>query len=495
YLKIIVCDEELYGECAVTVRQQIWLKNGDLFTQTVAPVLAQYIVAKRNLECNIDPSTTNFFNAETTKTRRQQPQVQELTQMIGEHEQLYEKVMEIIKARYAETGNAHFCSLKMELLMAAHDANIETSTRIDPGYELAKCLDACVRERHMDNNLATRLRSALEKKLEPEELADVAMVAWDTHVVHFLCSIIVKLLRDSSALPRDSQSMQLLIKVLALGANSHKIVSSPETIPSNLIDAIFFTKFLPTLGKMVVEDVMRIEIAKGTMDVSEEFSHSTLLSEAPDVAMTFVKADMCASLLWLHQMIEMFPNKKRGVDMRGFLRYARHMHELRGKLAVHGPWGHFLIHRMISAAISEGILADDACFRILIDRLLIENLKEEPNVKYHLLRIVYQLHGQLGMQKSSELMEQISPENLGELPEADKEKYEKDYNKTIERITPKPEEEAPPQPMPQMTPAHPMMGPPTAQKIGPKMHPSMTPGPRQFATPGPTRPQFMTPRH
>ncbi|CAJ0962022.1 unnamed protein product, partial [Mesorhabditis belari] len=500
YLKIVLCDAELYSECAVSVRQQIWLKNDKLFEEAVLPVLESYLRAKRNVECMIEPSTTNFFTSETTKSRRQQPQVQTLMQMIGNHDLLYEKVISIIRNRYAETADVNFCSLRMELLMAAHDMNNESATKIDPSYELAKCLDACVRDKHMDSNLTSRLRTVLEKKWEPEELGDVAMVAWDSHVVHFLCSIITRFLREGSSLPRDSLSLQLLIKVLALGSQSHNIVKT-STITSTIADSIFLTKFIPSLAKMIVEDVMRIEIGKSSVDVSEEFGVNSLLSNASDTAVTFLKADVCASLLWLHQMIEILPNKKRTIDSQGFLRYAEHIIEFKGKLGVRGPWCHLLVHRLISANAFDSVIQDEAIQLTIVNRLLMENIQADPTVKYQLLRIVYQLHSHLGLQKATEIMETIAIDKLGDLEAGDKEKYERDYMKTMDRITPKIEEEHPPTLPPGMTPAHPMA---TGQQMHPGMtprigvpgqpHPSMTPGPGRFAPPL-ARPQYMTPRH
>jgi hypothetical protein len=102
-LKLIICDKELYDQCAVTVRQQIWVKNESLFLESVEPVLNSYIHEKeRQLEIQLGNSasnieraverkensssknkqqiptinTTNFFTNETAKCRRQKRQIQ-----------------------------------------------------------------------------------------------------------------------------------------------------------------------------------------------------------------------------------------------------------------------------------------------------------------------------------------------------------------------------------------------------------------------------------
>lgn len=71
YLKLIICDKEFYQACDVRVKQQIWLKNDDLFLEAVHPILDSYVKEKERLLLTTDRSPTNFFTCETTKSRRQ----------------------------------------------------------------------------------------------------------------------------------------------------------------------------------------------------------------------------------------------------------------------------------------------------------------------------------------------------------------------------------------------------------------------------------------
>lgn len=50
--------------------------------------------------------------------------------MIGEYEILYKHLIEIIEERFIKTKNAHLCSLRMELLMAIHDVNVDYAMKI-----------------------------------------------------------------------------------------------------------------------------------------------------------------------------------------------------------------------------------------------------------------------------------------------------------------------------------------------------------------------------
>uniref|UniRef100_A0A914EBH3 Negative elongation factor B n=1 Tax=Acrobeloides nanus TaxID=290746 RepID=A0A914EBH3_9BILA len=266
YLKLIICDKEFYDSCAVTVRQQIWVKNDGLFLEAINPVIASYITEKDKIFLSIEKLQTNFFTCDTTKSRRQWPQVQELISMVGEREVLYERLMEIIRERYFEAGNTHYCSLRLELLMAAHDVNVEHVVKVDPCHDFAWCLDACVRDKHLDSQQTNKLKILLDtgKKSSTKVLADMAMIASDPHVVHFLCSMSIKVLRDNASsgayLPREQNALQLLIKLIALGASGKNIIT--EQIPQQLVDPIIFTKFLPSFTMSMIEDIFRYELNK-----------------------------------------------------------------------------------------------------------------------------------------------------------------------------------------------------------------------------------------
>lgn len=49
--------------------------------------------------------------------------------MVGQHEPLYRRLNDVIRERFLKTADGTFCSLKMELVMSAHDLNIESIIR------------------------------------------------------------------------------------------------------------------------------------------------------------------------------------------------------------------------------------------------------------------------------------------------------------------------------------------------------------------------------
>lgn len=49
--------------------------------------------------------------------------------MVGQHEVLYRRLSSAIRERFLDSGNITYCSLKMEIVMSAHDLNIESIIR------------------------------------------------------------------------------------------------------------------------------------------------------------------------------------------------------------------------------------------------------------------------------------------------------------------------------------------------------------------------------
>lgn len=126
-MRKIIEDDAFYEECSVNVKQQIWLINDKLFAKAVEPLLNSYVDGKERI---LTSSTTNYFTCDTAKTRRQWKQIRELLSMIGTHEKLYQKLIKILCERFKENANPHYCSLRVEVLMAIHDVNIAFAEKI-----------------------------------------------------------------------------------------------------------------------------------------------------------------------------------------------------------------------------------------------------------------------------------------------------------------------------------------------------------------------------
>lgn len=441
YLKVIVADKEFYDSCAVSVRQQIWLKNDRLYLDAICPIIDSYVAAKTKIMMSVDQTPTNFFTCETTKARRQWPQIQDLISMVGDRESLYERLIDVIRERFIKTADVNYCSLRMELIMAAHDANLDSIIKMDVCHDFAWCLDACVRDKHLDAQQTTKLKNILEsaKKLPTEVVGDMAMIAADAHVVHFLSSMSVKVLRDtaincSGHLPRELISLHLLLRLLTLGASAHHVLSTKDASMAQTVDALVFTKFLSAMMALIIEDVIRSELNRAPDEIVDDNPLSDYLTEPSDAVLNFLKTDVSCALLWIHYVLEMLPSKRKAADPVGIIRYLKLMSKLKEKMAYREPWAHLITHRVVQPTPFENLLSNEEASNCFIDEYMISGLEVGPGIKYHLLRIVNLIGGTIGEQRMRPIMEKVSPENIFEPGALENEEDVKQYTAEYERI-------------------------------------------------------------
>ncbi|VDK28052.1 unnamed protein product [Gongylonema pulchrum] len=401
YLKVIVSDREFYNCCAVTVRQQIWLKNDALYVDALIPILDSYIDAKRKV-------------------------MHTLMSMVGPHQPLYQRLNDVIRERYLKTADGLYCSLRMELAMSAHDFNLESIIRSDPCHDLARCLDACVRDKHLDAQQTSKLKNILEstKKSKPEVIGDLAMIAGDAHVIHFLCSMSVKVLRDAVAhatgqLPRDLIPLQLLLRMLTFGASAHHILSTNNLAALQNVDSLIFTKFLAAFSILILEDLLRYELARAPDEIVDENPPSDFLSDPSDEIMSFLKTDISCALLWIHYLLDVFPSKRRAADLPGIMRYLKALPRLKDKIAYCDPWAHVIIHRLLQSTPFDNLLSTEQYCQ---------------GVKYHLLRIVHLLWPCIGDFRCRLILDKISPENVFEPNVSEEDADVKRYTQEYQRI-------------------------------------------------------------
>lgn len=62
YLDVIVNDKELYEDCDVEVKQQIWKDNQGLFGEQVSPLFNQYIKQKEKILFDHENKESIFFS-------------------------------------------------------------------------------------------------------------------------------------------------------------------------------------------------------------------------------------------------------------------------------------------------------------------------------------------------------------------------------------------------------------------------------------------------
>ncbi|VDN01221.1 unnamed protein product [Thelazia callipaeda] len=440
YLKVILADRQLYNSCAVTVRQQIWLKNDSLFLTSITPVIDSYIDEKVKIMQLIDYVHINYFTSETTRSRRRFPQVVELMSMVGKHESLYRRLNDVVRKCFVKTGDTTYCTLRMEIVMSAHDLNIESVIRSDPCHDFAWCLDACVRDKHLDVQLTAKLKTLLDmKKLPSEAVGDFAMIAGDAHVIHFLSSMAVKVLRDSAVngtgqLPRDLVSLQLILRLLCLGTKAHKVMTTKNITCIPNIDTLIFTRFLPSLNMLIVEDVIRHELCRAPEDIADENPMTDFLSRPSEEMMCFLKTNMICALLWLHYILDIIPFKRRVIDLQGMMRYLKIIPRLKEKVAFSNPWLHVFVFRLLQSPPHDNLLSVEQVSYFIIQEYLLKAITHHPDVKYQLLRIIHLMSSYIGDFRCRLLLDKIVPEAVCDLDDPELEVDLRRYSLEHQRV-------------------------------------------------------------
>lgn len=213
YLKAILDDKSLYGDCPVEAKRQIWDQlDSELFAAEISPIFSAFLDSNQNSLINQLDSAKSVYFMESTKSRRQSPHVQQLAKMIGKNSKLYDSVLQILRLRFFDQKSAHFGSLRGELLMALHDAECTELLQLDPCHKYAWCLDACLKEYQLNVKQCKELEIVLDgvRRGQDTVMADLALISADPRTMHLfghLCTRMLQQCVEKEQQPRDNQGI------------------------------------------------------------------------------------------------------------------------------------------------------------------------------------------------------------------------------------------------------------------------------------------------
>ena len=113
-----------------------------------------------------------------------------------------------IRTLYVSTGNLAYCTLRSDLLMALHGAEVAEIYTLDPCHNFTWCLSACVKDNTID---MTRFRElvAVHNTLEMGPIrGDIGMIMLDPAATQTFVTAVyarLKLIFAARALPRDDE--------------------------------------------------------------------------------------------------------------------------------------------------------------------------------------------------------------------------------------------------------------------------------------------------
>ena len=92
-----------------------------------------------------------------------------LISFTGKSIELYNLLLQFLRTLFLRTRETHYCSLRAEILMAFHDADISEIRSVDPCHKFAWCLDACIREKNAESRRLKELRTFIDGMKKGEE--------------------------------------------------------------------------------------------------------------------------------------------------------------------------------------------------------------------------------------------------------------------------------------------------------------------------------------
>eukprot|EP00794_Sanderia_malayensis_P015919 gene15919-17520_t len=393
YLDQLADNKELYEVCPVEVKRQIWTRRHPLFGDAVGPLLKNYIEYKCSRIFSIDSgSAKNFFMA-SPRQRRKQKIVKELMNMIGKSIELYNLLLQFLRTLFLRTKEMQYCSLRAEILMAFHDADISEIRSVDPCHKFTWCLDACIRERNADSRRLKELQAFLDgmKKAEEEIIGDVAMIAYDPFAINTFALSILSLLNKmikTDTLPRATPDLLLIIRVITLSLSAWDMISQ-QTFREPPCNNDVVTRFLPSLAMLMLEE---------TMHASTERHLKLTLTDA--FWQCVKESPLAATVTWYY-IVHLMQHARRAILMFLLPSVAR--------LSKDNPPNDYILHLIVNALARhpDEFHAPDFC-QLIFEQFLFTWLPME-SLLHHCLRLLWFVHPKIDSTRLVQILTVTQP--------------------------------------------------------------------------------------
>ncbi|KAK9806710.1 hypothetical protein WJX72_000208 [[Myrmecia] bisecta] len=176
FLKQLTTDKELFRDLPRGVQRQVWELDKKLLQQHALPLVTAYTFEGGTLIRSLDMDECLPAGAEGGGKLHIYParrilrggssMLKKMVDMVGRSVQIYKGVCELCIIRYKDSDSlyvgvkeAAYCSLRSQLLMALHDAGATELLAKEPCHKLAWTLDACLKERTLNEKHARELQN------------------------------------------------------------------------------------------------------------------------------------------------------------------------------------------------------------------------------------------------------------------------------------------------------------------------------------------------
>ncbi|KAK3818641.1 MAG: cofactor of BRCA1-domain-containing protein [Benniella sp.] len=278
-------NDTLFQMAPKEVKRRVWLSNPNKFRVDVIPIVKAYRsdpeIVRMAKEMSVDQPTKVIVQ------RRSHPSIKQLLDIVGGNAKLYSYVGTYLRSLFVQTNDAIYCTLRFDLLMAMHEADLDSKTplkKIDPCHELVWNLDACNRTMSMDERRIENIRKFFDKVQRDDPIhGDVAMILNDPFTANMITSRLLVLLYETAQNGRVAAADPILTwtaTMLNLGAHARKIVQNQKfRIPK--VEANVSDKFMTTLSNCILDDTLgalKQDMDENVQYEEVEFSEENLVA-------------------------------------------------------------------------------------------------------------------------------------------------------------------------------------------------------------------------
>ncbi|KAF9559690.1 Cofactor of BRCA1 [Mortierella alpina] len=274
----IGANEDLFKIAPKEVKRRIWLSNPNKFRRDIVPIVKAYSsdpdIIRLAKEMSIE------HPAKVITQRRSHPSIKQLLDVVGGKIELYDYIGSHLRSLFIQTNEAIYCTLRFDLLMAMHEADLGSITKVDPCHELVWNLDACNRTLSMDDRRVENIRKFFDRVTRDDPVhGDIAMILNDPFTSNMIASRLLVLLNEATQNGRVAHSDSTLVwtaTMLHLGSHARKIVQQQRfRIPK--VEASVLEKFMTTMTNCILDDTLGM--LKQDMDENVEYEEVKFTEE------------------------------------------------------------------------------------------------------------------------------------------------------------------------------------------------------------------------
>jgi len=391
YIELISTNDKIYRDCPLEVKRLVWMKKHPLFGDAVGPILNKYIEEKHKILFTIENIKVRNFFSLPPRQRRQKVFIKELISMIGSSIDLYNLVLQFLRTLFLRTKEEHYCSLRGELLMAFHDADVKEIRQVDPCHKFTWCLDACIRDKSIDSKRLKELQTFLDgiKKGQEEVMGDIAMILCEPYATNTIVSSVLQQLNKLikvDLLPRSSQDLMFLIRLLTLSVGSWTMIKT-QNFKESPMNPDIITKFLPMMLSVMLDNI--------------HCGNSNWTVSIPESIWSYLKEDQVAQMIFSYFIAQLISHDKRIVLEAVLPHFARALKSQ--------PINTSVLNLIVHNALRHLESFSDPTYCILFFDQFLFVWKDYEEILHHVLRLLWYVHEKIERQELVRLLTATQP--------------------------------------------------------------------------------------